>query len=172
MEWRKIPGFSNYEASSCGMLRSLNYKRTGKQKILQPADSGGYLKTMIKSDSGKYCSKTVHFFVTLAFFGERPRELEVNHIDGNKYNNAIENLEYCTRSENCQHSFDIGLQKPKRGELNGNSKLKIDDVESIRNQAKNSGRYYGRKNLAEKYGISEAHVKDIVNGRRNVWQGV
>ena len=168
--WKAIPNFSRYEASNLGALRSLNYKRTGKVEVLKPAKSNdGYLKTMLLNDSGKYSSWTVHKFVCLAFYGERPEGLEVNHMDGVKTNNAIDNLEYCTHSENMQHSFDAGLQKPKRGELNGMAKLTRLQVGEIREAKKSSGRYWGRNAFAKRFGVSEKHLQDIANND-NLWR--
>ena len=62
IQWKTIKGFSNYEASNTGLIRSLDYKRSGKVQILKPAKSkDGYLKTMLKSDDSKYHSKPIHF---------------------------------------------------------------------------------------------------------------
>lgn len=168
--WHKIPGYSLYEASTLGNLRSLNYKRTGRVQMLKPAlSTDGYLRTMLMGDDRRYHTITVHRMVCIAFHGPKLAGMEINHMNGIKTDNRPENLEYCTRSQNCKHSFDIGLQKPKRGILNGNSKLLDADVINIRRIAMYGGRYYGRKQLAEKYGVSEAHIKDIVNGRRGIW---
>lgn len=167
--WLPIPNFSNYEASNLGRLRSLNYKRSGCVKVIKPSiGKDGYLQTMLLNDNGKYQSWKVHKFVSLAFFGERTNKQEVNHKDGIKTNNSPNNLEYCSRSFNMLHAYANGLEKPMRGELNGNAKLSESQVLDIRRTAANSGRYYGRKMLSEKYGISEAHVKDIVNNK-SLW---
>lgn len=171
-QWKPIPGFSRYEASNLGNLRSLNYKKTGKVRVLKPALSDGYLKTMLLSDGGKYYSWNVHKWVALAWLGPR-LEFEVNHKSGIKTDNSVENLEYCTRAQNIQHSVDNGLQKPMPGSLNGNSKLTEEQVLEIRDYVANCGkRYYGRDELAKKYGISSAHIKDIVSGRRGAWSHV
>lgn len=171
-QWKAIPGFSRYEASNTGHLRSLNYKNSGKVKLIVPALSGGYLKTMLLSDDGKYYSWMVHKWVALAWLGPR-LEFEVNHKSGIKTDNSVENLEYCTRSENIQHAFDNGLILPRRGTKNNLSKLTEEQVKEIRNFANNCiGRYYGRKELAKKYGVSECTIKEVVNRRRNIWSHV
>lgn len=175
--WKKIPNFSRYEASNKGNLRSLNYKCTGKIKVLKPAVStDGYLKTMILDDCGKYRSWTVHKFVCLAFLGQVPEGKEVNHKNGIKTDNRIENLEYCTRSENIKHAYLMGLEKPLRGSKNGNSKLTEKDVKEIRNfikgQREKGVRYYGRKELASKYGVSEGHIKALMNDNNTLWYHV
>lgn len=171
--WKSIPNFSRYEASNLGNLRSTNYKNSGNIKVLKPAfDKKGYLKTMLQSDNGKYCSWMVHKFITLAFYGEREKDYTVDHIDGNKENNSIDNLEYVTRSVNCKRAVDLGLWEVRHGSKNGNSKLTESDVRDIIELRKTKGRFYGRKDIALKYGISEAHVKDIISGRRDVWKYV
>lgn len=177
-KWKTIPNFSGYEASTLGNIRSLNYKRTGKVKVLKPGLSpDGYLKTMILDDNGKYRSWTIHLFVALAFIGEKPDGLEIDHINGIKTDNRLENLEYVTRSENVKRAFKLGLMTPKRGELNGMAKLTSQDVADIREYVKKNARFrkdgvrygYNRKALAEKYNISDSHIKDIISGRRGVW---
>ena len=171
--WKKIPGFSRYEASSLGQIRSTNYKRTGKTKTLNPSISkDGYLRTMLLNDEGKYKSGGVHTWVALTVIGGRPEGKEVNHIDGVKTHNAISNLEYCTRSENCKHAIKLGLWEIKHGSKNGNSKLTEQDVLAIREYAKKNGPRYGRRALAEKYGISDSHIKDVISGRRGTWKYV
>lgn len=166
--WKKIKGFSRYEASSIGRLRSNNYKNSKTTKILKPALSvDGYLKTMLQNDLYEYKSMTVHYFVTLAFYGEKPNGIEVNHKNGIKTDNSISNLEYCTRSENINHGYRTGLIKPRAGSLNGMAKLNEEQVREIRKHASENGRYYGRKMLAEKYGVSECTIKEVVIRRKN-----
>lgn len=172
-QWKAIPNYSRYEASDCGRLRSLNYKNTRTVRVLKPAlTEDGYLKTMLQDDNGRYHSLTVHHFVTLAFFGPREDGLQVNHKDGVKTNNSIDNLEYCTASQNVRHAYDNGLEKPLKGQDNPFAKLRNEDVLFIRKAAEEGGRYYGRKSLAERFGISECHVKEIVNKRRGAWSHI
>jgi hypothetical protein len=170
--WKRIPNFSRYEASSEGRLRSLNYKNSGKVKVLKPAETGGYLKTMLLSDNGKYRSRYVHVFVCTAFKGKKPEALEINHIDGNKLNNAVVNLEYITKSENIKHAYRLGLIEPKVGSKNGMAKLTEQDVAEIREYVTNKGRYYGRKALSDKYNVSECTIKEVVNRRKNKFYNV
>jgi hypothetical protein len=168
---KDIPNFSRYCVDSLGNLYSKNYKNSGKIKILKPAVDGGYLKTMIQDDNGKYSTQRVHRLVALAFLGE-PNGLHVNHKNGIKTDNSVSNLEYVTISENILHAFKNNLMKPKRGALNGMSKLTAEQVTEIREHAANCpSRYYGREELAKKYGVSVATIKDIVTKRRNSWIG-
>ena len=97
-EWRDIKGFEGkYMVSNLGRVKSLNYRRTGKEKILKAypnKDDYGYLKVSLYKD-GKVRYPLVHVLVATAFL-ENPDNLpEVNHKDENSKNNCAENLEYC-----------------------------------------------------------------------------
>ena len=108
--WKPIIGFSRYEASNTGLLRSLNYKNSKKIVVLKPALSpDGYWSTVLLRDDGRYISIKVHRAVALAFY-DCPAGLEINHIDGNKENNSVENLEWCTTKENIHHAIRTGLR--------------------------------------------------------------
>jgi hypothetical protein len=175
--WKQIDGFSRYEVSNLGRLRSTNYKNSGLTKILKPANCEGYMRTMIQSDDGKYKTIRIHRLVMLAFIGSS--DLEVNHIDGDTTNNTLDNLEYVTRSGNMLHAYRTGLQKPLTGSSNGRSILTEDQVLEIRkyvDSVKASGvRYWNRKELADKYGISESYIKEIVinrTTRRKSWSHI
>jgi len=127
---------------------------------------------MLQDDNGKYKTWGVHKFVALAFLGPCPPKMTVNHKKGIKTDNRPDQLEYITRAANVKHAFDLGFMTPARGSLNGNHKLTEAQVIEIRKHAASNGRYYGRKMLATKYGVTEGHIKDIVIKRRNAWPHV
>lgn len=102
--WRDIEGYEGlYQVSNTGRVRSLNYGRTGKTKVLkQSTDKGGY-KNVNLHKSGKYKTCKIHRLVAQAFI-PNPNDLpEVNHIDENKANNQVSNLEWCDRTYNCNY---------------------------------------------------------------------
>lgn len=167
---KEIPGFSRYFATEDGSLYSKDYKRTGLTKVIKPAkDANGYLRTMLLSDNGKYCTVKVHRIVALAYFGQS--DLTVNHKNGIKSDNSVSNLEYCTRGENIKHAYRVLKRQSsmREGAENRNAKLTASQVLEIRKWAKDHGRYYGRNELAKKYGVSPAHIKDIVNNKQ-LWK--
>jgi hypothetical protein len=110
-EWRPVVGFEGtHEVSSLGRVRSLL-----SNKVLKPIKhTGGY---RCVSPCGKR-HRTIHSLVAAAFIGPRPHGLDINHIDGDKTNNAAVNLEYVTRKENMQHARRTGLWE-NAGENNG-----------------------------------------------------
>lgn len=108
-EWRVIPGFPHHEASSLGSIRSLDSlipikgckalrRHKGKMLTLR-LTSGGYLKT----SPGKNKYELVHRLVAKAFIPNPQNLPQVNHIDGDKTNNKVENLEWVSASSNQLH---------------------------------------------------------------------
>ena len=107
--WKDIKGYENkYQVSNLGNIRSINYNNTNKPKILKPYIRNKYLSVRL-SKNGKERHVKVNRIVAETFI-QRP-ELEVNHKDGNKLNNSVDNLEWCTRKENVQHAIRTGLKK-------------------------------------------------------------
>ena len=110
--WKPIDGTDGkYEVSNFGRVRT-NGKRPGLLTLTkQPS---GYRYAMIELSNGKKRNCRVHRLVAQHFLPNPDNMKEVNHKDGNKDNNHVSNLEWCTRSHNVKHSFDTGLNKPHR----------------------------------------------------------
>lgn len=112
-EWRKIPGFdSKYEASSMGRVRSRDYKRTGEIRIMHPAkDRKGYLRTVLLDKNGRSKTVKVHRIIAATFIANVEKFPQVNHKNGIKTDNRVENLEWVTNRENAEHAIRNGLFK-------------------------------------------------------------
>ena len=93
----------------------------------------GYRQVHIIIDGVRH-SPTLHSLIMALFVGPRPTGAEINHKDGNKTNNALSNLEYCTPQENIRHSIALGLKPPStvRGSNHILAKLTEEDVKQIR----------------------------------------
>lgn len=113
--WKDIPDYENYyQVSNLGRIRSLDrfYNgRTLKGKILKLSPNlYGYLRFTAKKDN---ITKTLHVHrIVLLTFNPISENKQVNHINGDKTNNNLENLEWCTDSENKVHAYKIGLMTP------------------------------------------------------------
>jgi hypothetical protein len=154
-----IPNYSNYLVSNYGNIKTFNWKNKGIEAVMKPAkDKSGYLRTMLKNDSGKYDTIKVHRIVVSAFIGLKDG-LEVNHKDGVKTNNNIDNLELVTHQENMKHAFKNKLQD-NLGSKNPFSKLNEKKVIEIRSKFKKH--VYTRQMLATEYNVTIACIKDIL----------
>lgn len=130
--WKDIPNYENlYQVSNLGNVRCLcfgsrNIKKSNKIKLLHPTPSNhGYYKVELYKE-GKSKMFYVHRIVAIVFIPNPYNKSQVNHIDGNKSNNNVLNLEWCSPSENQKHAISIGLRTKspmigKTGKLNHRS---------------------------------------------------
>ena len=104
-EWKELPFNPNYEVSTLGKIRNKETKH-----ILKEKDNGhGYkIVNLYLNSNCKVCY--IHRAVALTFLPNPLNKEEVNHIDGIKSNNKLNNIEWCTRSENNKHAYKIGLR--------------------------------------------------------------
>lgn len=161
---RQIPGFEGlYVVTSFGKVQRLTAgNNTFAGKILKPIINRktGYPYVKL-TKSGKVYKKQLHILVAQLFLPEHKNEnLIVNHIDGNKENPKVTNLEWITRSENTKHAIRTGLQKLCYGSDNGATKMKFNDVEKLR--AEYDAGTVTQKELAEKYGVSLVYVSNLI----------
>ena len=105
--WKDLTRYPNYQVSNIGNVRN---KRTGNLLTAKLGRDGNYLSVYLCQD-GVENTQRVHRLVAEAFLGEHP-DLVVNHKDGNKLNNHIDNLEWCTVTQNNRHAIDSGLNHP------------------------------------------------------------
>ena len=139
--WKDIKGYEGlYQISNIGRVKSLDrivksrYDSTSlfKERLLTPQrDTRGYKHVSLRKE-GKSKHKRVHRLIALAFIPNPENKPEVNHIDGNKMNNGIDNLEWSTHSENIQHAYQTGLNKGPQGAKNSHAKLTEKQVYAIR----------------------------------------
>ena len=173
--WKSIPGYEGiYEVSSYGNVKSLDRKITNsigttrlyKGKILKKNnDRYGYpVCKLWKNSKGK--NHTIHRLVAITFIENDDDKLLVNHIDGNKTNNHISNLEWCTNSENDLHAYRLGLRSTRKGEKSNFAKLTTKKVEKIK-ELKRKG--MTQRKISKLFHVSESTVSQIINGQRWTW---
>lgn len=159
-KWKKIPDFPLYACSPSGTIKNIK-----RDKVLRPTkDKNGYKKVLL-CKNGYHKNIAVHRVVALTFL-DNPNNLpQVNHIDGNKINNNVSNLEWCSNYDNMQHAIKKGLVKVKY-ENNPNAKLKKEDVLNIREWFA-SGRYT-KDELAKTFGVSTTLIRYII--QEKIWR--
>lgn len=175
--WKDIPGYEGlYQASSLGRIKSLPKEWVNgdgaKQKhnglILKAAiTKKGYLDVSLRKNKVAKTFK-VHRLVALAFIINPENKLQVNHKDGIKTNNNVNNLEWNTNSENQLHAHKIGLNKGPQGEKNHSSKLTKEQVLEIR--SKYYPREYVCRKLAEEYLVPHQTIHKIVT--KQTWKHI
>ena len=122
--WKDIIGYENlYQVSNLGNVKSLCFGARNKRKsnitrlLKTNSNNFGYLKVELYKD-GKSKIKYVHRLVAEAFIPNPDQKPQVNHIDGNKANNTLSNLEWVTSSENLSHACKTGLRiSPMHGKF-------------------------------------------------------
>lgn len=177
--WKDVIGYEGlYAVSNLGRIKSydkivktkkLDYIRKGKI-LEQHAFCNGYLKTKLYNGSGKFWNTPVHRLVATVFI-ENPNNYPIiNHIDGDKTNNHIDNLEWCTQSHNNRHAYRTGLKRLENytGEGNPTSKLTTEQVLSIRREY--SAGTTSINKLAKKYNTVAGNIYFIL--KRQTWKYV
>lgn len=122
----------------------------------------GYVRTQF---DGK--TKLVHRVVASAFI-EKPQGKDfVNHKDGNKNNNSVDNLEWCTRSENMSHAYAMKLKTKMNGTKNGRCKLTTEEATFIKHNYLPRDKEFGAMALAKRFNVSYRTVSAIAKGK--IW---
>lgn len=158
-QWREIPGFNGrYLVSSLGSIKECRIGGNTKERVLSITKSGrGYSQVHLRGGKQKSPNYFVHRLVLLAFVG--PSKMQVNHKDGNKSNNCLDNLEYCTDSQNKIHA--ITVLGTGRGSRNGFARLTEPQVREIKTMLSEG---VNKAEIAKKYGVSRGTIGHIDTG--------
>ena len=170
--WKAAMGFEgHYEVSSLGRVKSLRRKvpngrgsyRVVKERIMALTPNhrlGGYLYVTLYCEN-KSKSFSVHTLIAKSFLGMPPDGKEVNHIDGNKANCALSNLEYVTSAENKQHARTTGLWQ-NRGEQHGNTKVSEDQASAMLAMYRDGMKL---SDIGRKFGVTKGCVWNVTSGK-------
>ena len=115
--WKDIVGYEGlYQVSNLGNVKSLNYRRTGKERILKPVNNGcGYLQVNLCKNWNRRLFR-IHRLVANAFLENPDNKSDVNHKDEDKTNNCVDNLEWMTRKEN--NNFGTRNERSSKSRIN------------------------------------------------------
>lgn len=164
-EWRGLPDYEGfYEISDSGDIRRIRThcgRSTCRQ--LKPCTKRGYLQFGVTLNNETRWI-IAHRAVWKAFVGPIPPKMQINHKNGSKTDNRLDNLEVCTPSENMKHAYNVLCRDPKRpqmGARNGRSKLCEEDIREIR-RLRDSG--LSQQELANLFGINQTGISGILRG--------
>lgn len=176
-EWKDVPGYIGlYQVNRDGIFRSLdryvefNYRRSGKKqrfvkgKILKFGFSTkGYLQLHLSKKS-VVSTLEIHRIVAKVWIPNPDNLPIVNHKNGITTDARVENLEWCTASQNMKHAYSIGLNRSSRGSSNSQSKL----TEELVLEMKRRHFVYGdsQRSLAPIFGVSHSVVRNIMIGKK------
>lgn len=163
-KWKHVTGDYEYEVSTFGRVR-----KCGSNKIHSVRDKKGYL-TVDLYHNGQRVTKRVHRLVADVFIPNPDDKPIINHIDGNKHNNNVNNLEWVTYTENSRHAWNTGLAKPSYGMVgkkNPNGGRKGKPIRIIE-----TGEVFSSAIECEKaINGNNGHINDCLKGRQETHRG-
>lgn len=172
--WVKIPNSLHFAISNKGRIKRLSYLRLHninktyfqtKENILTPSNNNSkkYWRMIIFYENNVKITESIHRLVAKAFIPNLNNLPQVNHIDGNKNNNCVENLEWCTNIKNMNHRYEkLKFFSNPTGEKCNFSKLKQENVFEIAEMLKLG---FKVKVIAEKFKVCCTTISEIKNGR-------
>lgn len=163
--WKEyfVQDYGNIYVSNYGNVKN----KKGKLLLKRQKQKSDYLNpyyyirvNYTKDGKRKIWQQYIHRLVAICFIDNPENKLEVNHIDGNKLNNNVSNLEWVTRKENMIHAKNKNLLSDKSCENNGRSKLTKEQVIKIRKMYKDG---YTKYRIAKIFNIGWTTVQHIIN---------
>ena len=165
--WKDIPGYEGlYQVSNLGRVKSLQrmihgtgrgFPRIIKERILTPNLTGTKYYFVMLCNNG-HRIHLIHRLVATAFLDNPQNKSDVNHLDGNKLNNKVSNLEWATRAENIQHAFATCLAKAHHNQINKKKVAVCKNHEDIHI-------FPSIAEAAKFIGVSQSGVSRVCNGK-------
>lgn len=160
--WKTIEGYPRHQCSNTGKIRYSKENRWIESKYRKNW-AGYFLVNLYDGQHPKGKTFSVHGIIALNLIPNPSQYPIINHIDGNKENNSITNLEWCSHQHNSQHAFRLGLRNDMKGENNHAAKLNFKKVNEIREKYLTGA--YTYVNLSKEYNMSIISIKRIIRNR-------
>lgn len=153
--WKRISDFPKYRVNHLGEVKSFHRH---PPRLLRPISRDDGITSVVLCENGRRKSMALHRLVAIAFLGNHPKH-EVNHLNGNRLDNRLCNLEWATRKQNAHHASKMGLMV--HGEQQHCAKLTEKDIKEIIRLVRGGLK---RKAIAEIFGVHKQRIQDIVRG--------
>jgi len=158
-KWKVIDGWERYEVSNTGFVRNSETRKLLRMRY----DKNGY-QIITFSIDGKRTTRKVHRLVAEAFIPNTGNKPQVNHKDGNHQNNHVDNLEWCTSSENHLHAYKMLGRKAHRSEKAGREKKKVLCVDT-------GETYESAMEAAKAIGGKQGPLSTVCRNERKTYKG-
>lgn len=178
--WKLVVGYEKYyQINNKGIIKSFDrFVWNGhrdvlrKGRVLKPAlNSSGYPQLVLSKGDGLFKSVAIHRIVAMAFVENPNNYPQVNHIDGDRTNNDLENLEWCTNAQNQQHAYDIGSRVGvNTGKFGADNKRSV----VVYQMYINGGvfcKHVGFREAERKTGIDRASIARVCHGKQKTAGG-
>jgi len=169
--WKDIIGYEGkYQISNLGRVKSIarkftrkGYLVTIKERVLkQKTETYGYWAVGLNDNSMKV--HKIHRLIAIHFIPNPENKSQVNHINGVKKDNRIENLEWATPMENQTHSWDTGLNK-HCGEKHYLTTLSESDIVEIKDTYIYRSKFFNMRALGEKFNVQASTIHNIIKSK-------
>lgn len=164
--WKTIDEYPNYQVSNMGNVKSLNYKRTGNEKILKQYNHTFGYKIVSLSQNGKIKKVCVHRLVAMAFIPNPENKPEIDHINTDPIDNRVCNLRWVTSKENSNNTITKNkysqMRKIMIGKLNPKSKIVL-QFDKKMNFIK---RWNSLADVKRQLNIIPSNILKVINGIR------
>ena len=179
-EWRDVVGYEGvYQVSNIGNVRSMarvmvyknGQENTHKGRVLRSRQmTTGYPAVSLSTPTSGIKLKSIHRLLAMAFIENKDNKRCVNHKDGDKLNNCIENLEWCTYSENNQHAYDVLGKKPTWLGVRGIDHPLSKPIQQLLGDVVIK-QFDSARDAAEELGIQYKNISAVCRGKRNMCGG-
>lgn len=174
--FKPVSGYGGaYEISNLGNVRSVTRKvirRNGRvisikgKDMAMRTDEKGYMRVCL-NNNGKTKRVAVHRLVAMAYLPNPDNKPQINHIDGNKGNNCVWNLEWCTNGENQKHAYRTGLKHSV--DSSGRPKVRVAMIDPV--SGEQVATFESFNEAARKMKIFAPNIRKVVLGERNTTGG-
>jgi hypothetical protein len=175
--WEDIKGYEGlYRISSFGRIYSCDkevgckggHKTIKKGRVLSPTKNNTYFTLTLVNGKGKRKQMSIHRIVATTFIPNPQNKPQVNHKNGDKHDNRLCNLEWCTYKENIEHAFRTGLRViHNKGKNNGHRSKKVKQIDSNGNVVK----IWPSTREAERFGYDSSIISGVCHGRYSHHKG-